>query len=116
MAIQDNKGGFGGTNPNAETPSDNKVEKASGLAQVAKDILYSFFDATNFRLFEQRIMVAYNKLQVGKGTQADKDHVLASIDTAQKKLEAGAFDDAPAGVPQNYFSKLEKKVKEIEVA
>jgi hypothetical protein len=115
MAIPDNKGGFGGTNPNAETPSDNKVEKASGLAQVAKDILRKFMDSIGYRQLEARMIASNNKLQRGEGTQADKDEVLAAIDVAERKLKEGAFDDAPAGVPQNYFSKTRQAIEKLDV-
>ena len=117
MAGQNNKGGFGGSNPSAEAPSSQKVEKASGLAEVAKKILYTFMDSIAYRDLEKQIIVPITRLQKkGEETQADKDVVLDAIDVAEKRLAEGAFKDAPAGVPENYLSKLRAGVEKIEVA
>ncbi|MBT3864876.1 hypothetical protein HOE67_05165 [Candidatus Peregrinibacteria bacterium] len=45
----------------------------------------------------------------------DKKFILDAIAEERKKVEAGAYPDAPAGVPENYLNKLEASIKDIQV-
>jgi len=104
---------FDGSQP-VSTPNPNKRE-IPGLAKIACDIKFDFFDDFNFRKCLETIRDSANRLFAGKGTEQDKAFVRLEIKSQIAAIAKGAYALAPKLVPQNYFDKLDKLIRDAAI-
>lgn len=111
--------GDGSTSTGVEIKGKEGKEKAAGLAEIAKKILYGFFLTEKFQAYIPKILAIYNKIERNKIThneqitQKEKEEALAVL--SQEFNESSEFTLAPDKVAKNYFAKIRSQIEQTEV-